>query len=70
MLLHRFSSPWVLDLVSSLLWPVTTISTTTATGELLQPRAEHLPHFTDGFGTWGQERELVGVQVTRAADPG
>lgn len=37
MLLHRFSSPWVLDLVSSLLWPVTTISTTTATGELPQP---------------------------------
>lgn len=37
MLLHRFSSPWVLDSVSSLLWPVTTISTTTATGELPQP---------------------------------
>lgn len=38
MLLRRFSSPWAPDSVSFSLLPVTTISTTTATGELLQPR--------------------------------
>lgn len=33
MLLRRFSSPWAPDSASFWLWPVTTTSTTTATGE-------------------------------------
>lgn len=61
MLLPRFSSPWALGSVSSSLWPVTTISTTTATGELLQPwvpagtGAAMEPHLC---GPWPQAEHL------------
>lgn len=69
MLLRRYSSPWALDSVSSLLWPVTTISTTTATGELPQPwvpagtgaapgTAAAEPHPDSSCAPWPQAEHL------------
>lgn len=71
MLLHRFSSPWVLDSVFFSLWPVTTTSTTTATGEhLLQDavqawgcvRAAAAEHHSHGLSTAAHFPDGVGMQ--------